>query len=73
MTAMAPPTSDVTPQVEAVNDDWEDEVRPDAAEKARFSPDEEAVSRPGASGATVLYSGKCVAYMILGSRRSRGY
>lgn len=46
MTAMAPPTSDVTPQLEAVNDDWEDEVRPDAAEKARFSPDEEAVSTP---------------------------
>jgi len=43
MTAMSLPTSDVTPQVEAVNDDL-DEVRPGAAEKARFSPEEEAVS-----------------------------
>jgi len=43
MTAMSLPTSDVTPQVEAVNDDL-DEVGPGAAEKARFSPEEEAVS-----------------------------
>jgi len=73
MTAMSPPTSDVTPQVEAVKDECEDGVRGEAAEKARFSPAEEAVSGFSPSGAPVLSSTKiCVAYMIAASHPSRG-